>query len=118
MSLFIILSAFSIEGSVLCFGKDGHVAIEFVDACNGSVFGSKVVGTENDACGPCKDVRFLDSPAFTHNTFHCARTPSVVSSVPTYPSLPSEEYSDNCIILPERSHFKTLTGLQSVVLLI
>ena len=54
----------SVEGSVLCFGKDGHVAIEFADACNGSGFGSQLAGMKSDGCGPCKDVKLLGSSAF------------------------------------------------------
>ena len=72
--LFLFVSFFGSEGTLLCFGKDGHVAIEFVDVHNGSGFGAQLAGMENDACGPCKDVQFLSSPAYTRNASHNTQT--------------------------------------------
>jgi len=114
----MVVAVLSVEGSVLCFGKDGHVAIEFVDACNGSGFGSQFAGMESDACGPCNDVHFLSSPAYTKNASHETQTFPLASPSPTYPSLPLRDYSRQSINLPKYSHDKTLTGLQSVILLI
>ena len=116
--LFLVVSFFGSEGTLLCFGKDGHMAIEFVDAHNGSGFGSQLAGMENDACGPCKDVQFLSSPAYTRNASHNTQTLSLMSSSPISPSLPSKEYPDKYINLPQYSHHKTLASLHSVVLLI
>jgi hypothetical protein len=114
--LFLIVSFFGSEGTLLCFGKDGHVAIEFVDAHNGSGFGSQLEGMENDACGPCKDVRLLSSPAYTKNASYYTQTLTLMS--PTSPSLPSKEYSCKHVNPPQHSHHKTLASLHSVVLLI
>ncbi len=56
---YIILSTFCIGGSLLCFGQDGHVSLEFVQACHGtSANGSHVAFGKSDACGPCADVQF------------------------------------------------------------
>jgi hypothetical protein len=118
LPLFLLASFFGSEGVLLCFGKDGHVAIEFVDACNGSNFGSQVAGAESDACTPCKDVQFLSSPAYTRNVSHCTQTLPLISLASIYLSLPSKEYSNNHVNLPETPHHKTLTSLRSVVLLI
>ncbi|MBI5100529.1 MAG: hypothetical protein HZB33_01645 [Nitrospirae bacterium] len=116
LGLFFLMSVVGSEGTLLCFGKDGHVAIELVDACNGAGLGSQLA--ESDACGPCKDVRFLGGPANTGNTSHNTRTLSLIYSSPVLSSLPQQEYCNNPLILPVYSHHKALAGLQSVVLLI
>ncbi len=116
--LFLVVSFFGSEGTLLCFGKDGHVAIEFADACNGSGFGLQHAGMESDACGPCKDVQFLSSPAYTRNASHNTQTLPLISSSSMSPSLPLKEYSQKHINLPQYSHHKALASLHSVVLLI
>ncbi len=118
LMVYLVVSVLSVEGSVLCFGKDGHVAIEFGDACNGSGFGSQLAGMKSDACGPCKDVKLLSSPAYIKNASHDAQSFLLVSLSPVYPSLPVKEYSCKFIDLPKYSHDKTLAGLQSVILMI
>ena len=116
--LLLIVSFFGSEGTLLCFGKDGHMAIEFVDVHNGSGFGAQLAGMENDACGHCKDVQFLSSPAYTRNVSHNTQTIPLISSSSMFPSLPLKEYSKKRINLPEYSHYKTLASLHSVILLI
>lgn len=116
--LFLVASAFGSEGTLLCFGKDGHVAIEFVDACNGAGLGAQLNEMESDACGPCKDVQFLSSPAHTNNASHYTLTLSLISSSPVLSSLHQEEYSNKSVVLPVSSHHKTLASLNSVILLI
>lgn len=116
--LFLVASFFGSEGTLLCFGKDGHVAIEFVDACNGSGFGSHLAEIESDACGPCKDIQFLSSPVHTNNVSHYTQTLSLNSLSPIAPPLPLKEYSDKHPNLPESLHHKTLASLHSVILLI
>jgi hypothetical protein len=117
--LFLFASFFGFEGTLLCFGKDGHVAIEFVDACNGAGPGSELTGTESDACGPCKDVQFLSSPAHTNNASHYTQALPLMFSSLMSPSLPSKENSGKYIdLLPHYSPHKTLASLHSVVLLI
>ena len=116
--LFLVVSFFGSEGTLLCFGKDGHMAIEFVDVHNGSGFGAQLEGMENDACGPCKDVKFLSSPVYTRNVSYNPQTPPLISLSSISPSLPLKEYSKNHINLPQYSHHKALASLHSVVLLI
>ncbi|OGW33160.1 MAG: hypothetical protein A2X59_07550 [Nitrospirae bacterium GWC2_42_7] len=117
--LFLVVSFFGSEGTLLCFGKDGHLAVEFVDLCNGSGLGSQLAGMEeSDACGPCKDVQFLSSPAHTRNVSHNTQALPLISSSFISPSLPLKEYSQNHINLPQYSHHKALASLHSVVLLI
>ena len=118
MSLFVILSAFSVEGSVLCFGEDGHVAIEFVDACNAKGFGSQHAGAESDACGPCNDVQILTVSAYIKNASHYMQTLRLMSPSLMIASLPSKDYPGWNINLHECSYNKTLVSLHSVVLLI
>ena len=113
----LIVSFFGSEGTLLCFGKDGHVAVEFVDACNDSGFGSQLAEMESDTCGPCMDVQFLSSPAYTRNASHYTQTLLLISSSPVLSSLPLETYYNNPI-LPVSSHHKSLASLHSVVLLI
>ena len=114
--LFLVVSFFVSEGMLLCFGEDGHVAIEFADACNGSGFGLQHVGMENDSCGLCTDVQFLSSPAFTRNASHNKQTTPLISSISL--ALPSKEHSNKPVNLPHHSHHKTLASLHSVILLI
>ncbi|MBS1126925.1 MAG: hypothetical protein H6Q93_914 [Nitrospirae bacterium] len=114
--LFLFVSFFGSEGTLLCFGKDGHMAIEFVDTHDGSGFGAQLAGTENDACGPCKDVQFLSSPAYTRNASFSTQTLPLMSQIS--PSLPLQDHSIKHIHLPQRSPYKTLASLHSVVLLI
>lgn len=65
--LFLLASFVGAEGTLLCFGKDGHMAVEFVDACNGRGLGSELAGTESDACGTCIDVQFQNSAALSNH---------------------------------------------------
>jgi len=116
--LFLVVSFFGSEGTLLCFGKDGHMAIEFVEAHDGLGFGAQLAGMENDACGPCKDVQFLSSPAYTRNVSYNTQTLPLISSSSIFPSLPLKEYRGKSINLPEYSPHKTLASLHSVVLLI
>ena len=116
--LFLVVSFFGSEGTLLCFGKDGHMAIEFVDVHNGSGFGVQLEGMENDACGPCKDVKFLSSPVYTRNVSYDAQTPPLITASSMSPSSPLKEYFQNHIYLPQYSHHKALASLHSVVLLI
>jgi hypothetical protein len=118
LMLFLIVSLLGSEGTLLCFGKDGHLAIEFVNVCNGSGFGSQVAAAEKDACGPCIDIDFMDSPAYTRNTSHNTQTLSVISASPVSLLLPLREYPGKFIKLSESSHHQTLASLHSVVLLI
>lgn len=116
--LFLAISFLVSEDTVLCFGKDGHVAVEFVDSCNGVGLGSQLAGGDSDACGPCKDAQFQGSPGYTRNASHNTQTFPLMSSSPMSPSLSSNEYSGKYINLPDYSHHKTLASLHSVVLLI
>jgi len=116
--LFLFVSFFGSEGTLLCFGKDGHMAIEFVEAHDGSEFGAQLAGMESDACGPCKDVQFLSGPAYTRNASNYMQALTLISSSLISPSLPLKEYSQNYINLPQCSHHKALASLHSVVLLI
>ena len=116
--LFLAVSLVSSEGTLLCFGKDGHVAVEFVGACNGSGFGSQLAGMESDDCGPCKDVQFLSSPAYTRNASHDTQTFPLISLSLVSLSLPLKACSRQHINLPEYPHDTTLASLHSVILLI
>jgi len=117
LALFLVLSFFGSEGTLLCFGKDGNVAVEFIDACNDSGLGSQLAGGDSDTCGPCTDVQFVSSPGYTRTASQYTQTLPLISSSPVLSSLPLEEYS-NKPILPASSHHKTLAGLHSVILLI
>ena len=116
--LFLIVSFIGSEGTLLCFGKDGHVAVEFVDACNGSGFGSQLAGMESDVCGPCKDVQLLSSKAYTKRESHFTQTFPLISLSPVSLSLPLKVYSRQHINLTEYPLDSTLTSLHSVILLI
>jgi hypothetical protein len=115
--LFLAVSFVSAEGTLLCFGKDGHVAIEFVDICNGSSPGSELERTASDACGPCQDIQLLSSPANTNNASSFTKTFPLASLSQLAASLPLKE-NPGYIELPQSPHHKTLASLHSVVLLI
>jgi len=116
--LFLVVSFLGSEGTLICFGEDGHVAIEFADACSRSGFGLQHAGLGNDSCGPCKDVQLLSTPAYTRNTSHTAQTIPLISSSSMFPSLPLKEYIGKYINPPYYSYHKTLASLHSVILLI
>jgi len=120
LTLFLALSVFSFEGALLCLGEDGHVAIEFVDACNGSDLGPQLAEAEGDVCGPCNDIQFQSIPAYTNRTFNytTSQTLPLVSLVRITPLLLLEEHHNSPVSLPEKPHYKTLANLKSVVLLI
>lgn len=118
LGLSLLVSFFGSEGTLLCFGEDGHMAIEFVEACNGSGFGSQLAGMEPDDCGNCRDIQFLSSPAFTQNTSHGTQTLPLISSSSMSPAAPLKVHPGKYINLPEYLHHKTFAGLYSVVLLI
>ena len=116
--LFFVVSFFGSEGTLLCFGENGHMAIEFVDACNGSGFGLQHAGMESDACGPCKDVQFISGPVCTRNVSHNTQTFPLISSSSMFPTLPLKEYPGKYLNPTEYSQYKTLASLRSIVLLI
>ncbi|MBA4373943.1 MAG: hypothetical protein C0402_13925 [Thermodesulfovibrio sp.] len=118
LMLFLMVSFFGAEGTLLCFGKDGHVAMEFVDACNGAWAGSQLEGMDSDACGPCLDIQFLSSPANTTNASHHVNPLPLLSSHQTSLYLRSEENPGRHIYLPQYPHHKSIASLHSVVLLI
>lgn len=120
LTLFLALSVLSFEGALLCLGEDGHVAIEFVEACNGSNLGSQITEAENDVCGPCNDIQFQSISAYTNRTFNytAAQPLNLVSLACITPSLPLAERHNSPISLPEKSLDKTLASLKSIVLLI
>jgi len=114
--LCLFVASLGAEGTLICFGKDGHLAIEFADACNGSGSGLQHVGMENDSCGLCRDVHFLSSPAFTRNASHNTQTTPLISSISL--ALSAKEYSNKTVNLPQHSHHTALASLHSVILLI
>ena len=116
--LFLFASFFGFEGTLLCFGKDGHMAIEFVEVHESAAFGAQFEGMENDACGPCQDIQLLSSPAFTGNASHNTQIYPLAALSPMSLSSPSKEYPCKYVNLSDYSHYKTLASLQSVVLLI
>lgn len=61
---YILFFAIGTDSSLLCFGSEGHIAVEWVQSCNGKAeFGSSVSPlTPQDECGPCYDVTFLSDP--------------------------------------------------------
>jgi len=63
--IYFILAVLGVEGSVLCFGDDQHLAIEFVQASNGSGSSSSLgCAAYDDACGSCVDVAFQSSALY------------------------------------------------------
>ena len=117
--LFLAASLLGAEGTLLCFGKDGHVAIEFVDSCNSAGLGSQLASGESDACGSCKDVQFISDPVFTRNVSHHTQTLPLSSLAQMSPGLPANKNLAKHTDPPASPHrSKTLACLQSIVLLI
>jgi len=117
-AFFLLVSLLGSEGTLLCFGKDGHVAIEFVNECNGSGNGSQQFGSEGDACGPCNDIRFLSSPAHTNNVSDCRQTFPLLYRSPISVFSTPDKYPGSNINMQGHLDNKQLAGLHSVVLLI
>lgn len=117
--LFLAVSFLGAEGTLLCFGKDGHVAVELVDSCSGSGLGSQLAGGDSDGCGPCKDIQFLGDPACINHASYDTQTLPPASVPLMFPVLPSRENVVKQADQPDFSHQdSTLTSLQTVVLLI
>lgn len=56
----LVISAIGATGTLLCFGQDGHVTIEFAGRCDSAKERFSFADEEQpDSCGPCADVRFL-----------------------------------------------------------
>ncbi len=106
------------EGTLLCFSMDGHVAIEFVDACKGSWPGSQIDTVDTDACGPCHDLQLPGDPACRANASQGTPAPVLISSSAAAASLTVKEQPRHQSDLPDHTHHKTLASLHSVVLLI
>lgn len=118
MVLFLAVSVFGSEGTLLCFGEDGHVAVEFVDTCNNSGFDSELGRFEGDQCGPCKDVQFPSSPAYLKNTTHYVQAPPLLFSTAMYPLPSSGQHLNSSGVVQGHRPDTTLASLHSVVLLI
>ena len=116
---FLLISCFGAESSLLCFGSDGHVAIEFVETCNPQDLEvGHFESDRGDGCSPCKDVQFLKSPAHPTSIFqHANDLPVVTGFVPSIPS-PDTASHRQIRLLPRNHHSKTPASLHSVVLLI
>jgi len=112
----LIVSFFASEGTLLCFGKDGHVAVEFVDTCKGSGFGSQLAEMESDACGPCIDVEFQGSTALLNqrpDSLAPHDQPLYYQSIPAVASANLIRKTETSASMQLR---KSLTSLSSVVL--
>ena len=121
LSLILFVSFFGFNGTHLCFGKDGHVAIEFVDAYISSGDGLQAAPMEESSyCGNCMDVQFPNSPIYVkyiRNVSGYTQTLSLISFPAALQSL-LKEFSGSHVNLPVLLHHKTLRSLYSVVLLI
>ena len=117
IAIYLLPSVFSPEGTLLCFGKDGHVAIEFTDACNGSGFNSQLAGMkESDACGPCIDVELQSSPARLNHESSSLTPHGQPLSFQSVAAVPSSNFIRATQISSSIPFQKSLTSLNSVVL--
>ena len=117
ISVYLILPVFGPEGSLLCFGKDGHVAIEFIDACNASGFSSQLAGMEeSDACGPCTDVELQSSPARLNHESSSLTLHGQPLSFQSVAAVPSANFIRETQTRSSIPFQKSLTSLNSVVL--
>ena len=112
----LIVSFIGSEGTLLCFGKDGHVAVEFVDTCNRGELSSELTETESDACGPCTDIQLQSSTALLNHrsdrlTLH--DQPLSFQSVAAVPSSNFIRETETRVSIPFQ---KSLVNLSSVVL--
>jgi len=116
ISIYLILSVFGPEGSLLCFGKNGHVAIEFIDTCNGSGSGSQIAGGDSDACGPCIDVELQSSTARLNHKSSSLTPHGQSLSFQSMAAVPSSNFIRATEIRASIPFQKSLTCLNSVVL--
>jgi len=120
LPFYLFISIFGIEGSLLCFSEDGHMAVEFVQSCNSRYADKGLAGSaQDDACGPCTDVHFLKNAASLKSTLQTANTFSTVQGLlPGKFVLPQHDPNDDSPILLLNPHTENLAKIQSVVLLI
>jgi len=119
LPLYVLLSLIGAEGSLLCFGDDGHVAIELVQACNGSSLLSSVAKAEqDDACGSCIDVEFQSSTARLNHESNSLTSHVQPLSFQAVSVVPSSDFIPETQSRSSIAFQKSLTSLKSVVLLI
>ena len=123
LSLLLVAGSFN-SGFVVCYGDDGHVAVEISDGadCNDHV---EATGHENpelqaNHCGPCTDV-----PLLTATKDNVVPTPTInLGSVFSAAPIPVYVFFSPCelyiVSLPQPPPFTdpTLDSRQSIVLLI
>lgn len=116
--LYIFIALLGAEGSVLCFGDDGHVAIKFLHLPDGSTpVSSFGCAANDDACGSCVDMTFQGSTVYPKAALNdlAPRSPHFSSHVTTV--APSSNVIHNT--QPRRILIQSnLSGFKSVVLLI
>jgi hypothetical protein len=117
---YFFLSVLNTEGALLCFGRDGHIAIEFVQACSGRDSGSGFAETDQkNACGPCTDVYFTtDSAHLKNNTLNEVSPCIGLSDNVLMTSVSVDDAHHNMPARFLRPFDKILTNLKSIVLLI
>ena len=116
LPVLLIVSFIGTEGTLLCFGKDGHVAVEFVDACNGGGPGSELADSESDACGPCTDVQFQNSTALLNHRSDRLTPDNQPLSFQSAATVASSSFTRNTEARPSIPYQKSHISLSSVVL--
>lgn len=117
--VYMLISVTGMSGSVLCFGNDGHVAVEFVQNCNNA--NSRAASVEpasSDNCGPCKDVAFQSSIGFLQNTTRHSPVVFIFIFVTIAFTLSCNKYVKQFLarrFLPPRN---SISSLKTVILLI
>lgn len=67
LSVFILMITVVPVGTILCFGGDGHIEIEFIESYKHSAANPLSLSLVKDICGPCFDIPSTDNMSNTKN---------------------------------------------------
>jgi hypothetical protein len=115
----LVMTSGGAAGTLLCFGRDGHVTIEFAGLCDSAKEQFSFAGEEqNDGCGPCADVSFPDRNVIAQKVI----SPSLIFAISATTIFLFTPFLNVPVVfafrgtsLPFRN---TLAALKSIVLLI
>lgn len=116
---YILFFAVGTDGALLCFGNEGHIAIELVQSCNNSKdLGSSVSpSTQQDECGPCSDVTFLTTPTVQRPLQQDVNNTSLVLAITPVPEISAQVHLANNESPYSHKHpSPTLHSLKTVII--
>jgi hypothetical protein len=94
---YVLFFTIGTDGALLCFGDEGHIAIELVQSCNKSTdLGSALSPIDQqDECGPCSDVTFLTDPTIQRPLQQDVNNTSLALAITPVPEISAQVHLVN-----------------------